>query len=98
MKFAVCTECLDWVKLRYEDRTCACGKSGGHYLADGLHAVIWGSCFAVGVDNSALLTAITRRRDRKICGEWWIIEAGVAGSHVEHFKTKSLKGRVQCTR
>jgi hypothetical protein len=109
VKFAVCTECLDWVKLRYEDRTCACGKSGGHYLADGLHAVIWGSCFAVGADNFTFGRAVGNRTNKVVLksnelrrhvlrGEWWIIEAGVAGSHVKHFRTRkaALRGRLRC--
>lgn len=99
MKFAVCVECLDWVKLGMEERFCRCGRTGGFYLPDGLNAVIWGPCFAVGVDNQKFMHAVVRRKDREILassaarrthlrGEWWMIQAGVSGSHVEVFQSR----------
>ncbi len=92
MKFVVCNKCMDWVKLCRKERTCVCGKSGGKYLKDDLNAVIWGPSFAVGVDNHQFTRAAKSRMDvlRRfyLRGEWWIIQAGVLGSHVEHFKTR----------
>lgn len=99
MKFAVCKECLDWVKLGMQDRWCRCGKTGGVYRADGLNAAIWGPGFAVGVDNNKFHQAVIHRKDREILasgyarhhhlrGEWWIIIAADEDSHVELFRSR----------
>ena len=64
MKFAVCSECLDWVKLGRQDRTCRCGKTGGFYLPDGVNARVWGPGFAVGVDNRTFHKAVVHRNDK----------------------------------
>lgn len=64
MKFAVCTKCQDWVKLGLHERTCDCGRTGGVYEADGLHAKVWGPCFAVGVDNREFRKAAAHRNDK----------------------------------
>lgn len=92
MKFVVCIECLDWVKLTYTDRTCRCGKSGGFYYSDGLHAAVWGPAFAVGVANREFGRAVrvvrinydATRSERR--GEWWVIPQD--GGHVEAFKSR----------
>lgn len=65
MKLLHCNDCSDVFSLRYEKRTCICGKSGGHYLEDGLHAVIWGECIALGFANDSFVTAI---KDRPMSG------------------------------
>jgi len=47
MKLIYCNECHDVISLRFEDRTCDCGKSGGKYL-DRLNAEIYGPCIPLG--------------------------------------------------
>lgn len=64
MKFAVCSECLDWVKLGMQERSCKCGKTGGVYRPDGRNAAIWGPGFAVGVDNAAFHKAVVHHNDK----------------------------------
>jgi hypothetical protein len=42
------------VALRLEARTCWCGRSGGQYQADGLHAAYYGPARILGMQNQDL--------------------------------------------
>lgn len=61
MKLIYCGECQDVVSLRDTPRGCACGKSSGAYLADGLHAQISGPCTPLGFDNESFDRALASR-------------------------------------
>lgn len=63
MKLIFCTEsgCRDIVALGRDTRHCKCGKSGGKYEEDGLHATIWGPCIPFGFDNGSFLAALKHR-------------------------------------
>lgn len=67
MKLILCLECQDVRKLLSDGVECQCGKSGGRYLAGGLHAETFGPCVPIGFNNSALASAI-RNRPRKGVG------------------------------
>jgi hypothetical protein len=58
MKLIFCPKCYDIIKLRYEFRTCVCGKSGGNYLEDGIVANIVGHAIPLGIDNNSFSEAI----------------------------------------
>lgn len=51
MKIANCLECGDLVRLHFDVRHCRCGKTGGRYLSDGLHAEYWGPARMLGMLN-----------------------------------------------
>ena len=53
-----CNSCADVVRLYKTTRTCACGKSGGHYKDDGYHAQIWGHCKPLNFAGSELSSAL----------------------------------------
>ena len=57
MKLIFCPHCNDVVKLREAHRTCWCGKSGGMYLQDGLHAIIYGDAVPIGFQNKSFYYA-----------------------------------------
>jgi hypothetical protein len=62
MKLIFCRECQDIRKLLSAAFvTCQCGQSGGHYLADGLNAEVWGPCVPLGFNNTELATAVRNR-------------------------------------
>lgn len=91
MKLLMCNDCSDVFSLRYEVRNCVCGKSGGHYLEDGLHAVIWGECIALGFANDSFVTAI---KDRPMSGrgkEFTAFVIPVECSTVEHVTSRVSK-------
>lgn len=59
MKLLLCRSCQDVQKLRTEPRWCACGKSGGRYLEDLLHAEYWGRhALLIGFANNTLADAV----------------------------------------
>lgn len=57
MKLILCKYCHDLIKLNEQDRLCDCGRSGGRYLEDGHHAVMWGKALPVGIDNNTFVQA-----------------------------------------
>lgn len=65
MKLIFCPHCQDVVKLDFEARNCKCGRSGGVYKKDGLHAVISGDAIPLGIDNTSLAWAMKARPE---CG------------------------------
>ena len=60
-KLLLCPQCSDVLKLIDDPRTCACGRSGGRYLEDGLHAEVWGEAVPLGFSNLSLVRALRRR-------------------------------------
>lgn len=58
MKLIHCNKCGDVVTLRVHERWCECGSSGGRYLADRLHAEIWGECTPLGFHNALFGNAL----------------------------------------
>lgn len=62
MKLIFCPKCHDVLKLlRDQHRSCICGKSGGLYKEDGLHAIIYGSAIPVGFTNLTFAFALNNR-------------------------------------
>lgn len=61
MKLIYCPSCKDIFNLRYEPKSCGCGKSGGNYKEDGLHAVIWGDAVPLGITNQSFQRAMKQR-------------------------------------
>lgn len=62
MKLIFCPLCEDVVKIRTEqERRCWCGKSGGRYLSDGLHALTFGSAIPIGFNNASFLRAVKNK-------------------------------------
>ena len=51
MKLIFCRNCKTITSLHTDERTCLCGKGGGSYREDGLHADIWGDVIPLGVDD-----------------------------------------------
>lgn len=45
----------------YEPRSCACGKSGGHYHDDGLNAEFYGPALPLGFNNYSLTKALSHQ-------------------------------------
>jgi hypothetical protein len=64
VKLIYCRECGDVVALRAEPRTCICGKSGGNYKDDRLHAVIYGPCVPLGFANRFFGNALAMQPDK----------------------------------
>lgn len=60
MKLLFCPHCQDVLKLRFEQRTCECGKSWGHYV-DEKQAVIGGAAIPLGIGNRSLVDALESR-------------------------------------
>lgn len=62
MKLIFCPSCHDVRKLRSETSVvCKCGKSGGWYKSDGLHACITGLAVPVGFANGSFSRALNNR-------------------------------------
>lgn len=61
MKLVYCPECQDLVRLFREDRRCKCGRSGGHYEANGRDALLWGKAIPFGLDNFELGRGLQRQ-------------------------------------
>lgn len=62
MKLLFCPRCQDIRKLGDEREVkCRCGKSGGWYKADGLHAVLTGEAVPIGFANSSFVQALLKR-------------------------------------
>ena len=59
MKLLFCPNCEDIVKLNMRTRFCLCGNVSGRYLDNRL-AVYTGDAVPLGIDNKALLHAMTR--------------------------------------
>lgn len=64
MKLLLCLVCYDVQKLAREYRTCACGKAGGKYLADGLKAEVTNNpeTVVLGFHNGRLLEALNEQK------------------------------------
>ena len=65
MKLIYCPKCKDVVKLRYEDRTCFCGKSGGHYI-NKQTVEIRGKAVPLCIGWTSFLKAIRRRYENNL--------------------------------
>ena len=65
MKLIYCPECKDVVKLRQEDRTCFCGKSGGKYVTK-RSAVIRGRAIPLCIGWRSFLAAIRNRHENNL--------------------------------
>jgi len=61
MKLILCLACQDVRKLLKEGTTCQCGKSGGHYFEDGIHAEYWGDCVPIGFSNISFGCAVANQ-------------------------------------
>lgn len=61
MKLIYCPECHDVVRLELNHRQCKCGKAYGHYLKDGLQAVINTTAVPLGFNNFSLMPALENR-------------------------------------
>lgn len=57
MKLIYCRNCSDILNLKFREKKCGCGKSGG-WFTDGQKAVYWGECIPIEVDNHSFLKAI----------------------------------------
>lgn len=64
MKLVYCPHCQDVFKMQFTFKACMCGKSGGVYESDGLHAWVGGEAKALGFDNSSLAQALIHRPER----------------------------------
>ena len=64
MKLVLCLSCHDVYKLASVTRHCKCGNTSGHYLEDGLNAVVSDNddTCVLGFHNGELATAINRQR------------------------------------
>ncbi len=60
MKLLFCPHCQDVLKLRFEQRTCECGQSWGHY-EDQEHARLGGAAIPLGIGNRSLVDALESR-------------------------------------
>lgn len=60
MKLLFCPHCQDVLKLRFEQRSCECGKSWGRY-EDEEHARIGGAAVPLGIGNRSLVDALEIR-------------------------------------
>lgn len=58
MKLIFCPTCEDVVRLQEFIRTCQCGRSGGRYLSDGVHAQYWGKAVPLGFENADFTDAV----------------------------------------
>lgn len=61
MKLILCVNCQDVYKLiREQVRSCKCGKTHGHYLDDGLNAVVSDNedTYVLGFHNGHLFSAL----------------------------------------
>lgn len=61
MKLYFCKKCEDVRKMHSEKTTCACGSSGGRYMADGVSAEITGEAIPIGILNTSFLEALCNR-------------------------------------
>lgn len=67
MKLIHCPHCHDLVKLWIgEDRTCICGRSGGHYQRDGWHVQVNEAPLVIGIATASLVHAIRQHRLNQI--------------------------------
>ena len=89
MKLIYCKECLDIILLSFNPaRTCCCGLSRGHYLDDGLHAVITGPCIPLGFDNYSFIKALNTRPKEGMGQDFKAFIIPVSCPTVEHLKEK----------
>lgn len=63
MKLLLCDLCNDVVKLSIAPRSCTCGRVHGHYLANGINAVVSPYAIVVGISNDTMRAAITAFRN-----------------------------------
>jgi len=61
MKLIYCPHCHDIRKLHHRSIVCICGRSGGFYHEDGLHAEITGSAIPLGINGSTFVKALANR-------------------------------------
>lgn len=66
MKLIFCPACKDLFKLHIskKSKSCMCGMSWGHYLKNGINAVIGGFAIPVGIDNKSFMQAIKKRNTK----------------------------------
>ena len=57
MKLLYCEECATVFNLSQKSKTCACGKSGGQYLPDGINAEYFGPTVVFGIGNTSFFRA-----------------------------------------
>ena len=69
MKLLYCTQCGDIFSLTYDARQCLCGKTGGQYTRNGLHAEVWGSALPLGITNSSFYWARANQPDSGLGSE-----------------------------
>ena len=62
IKLIHCNSCADIIRLYKTTRTCACGKSGGHYKEDGVQAIIWGNCKPLAFSLRTFSDAVQSQR------------------------------------
>lgn len=60
MKLILCPHCQDIRKLLRAPTHCQCGKSGGRYEEDRVHATIWGAAVPLGFANDPLADAVRK--------------------------------------
>jgi len=59
MKLLFCPICQDIRKLGdQKEIKCRCGRSGGWYKQDGLHAILTGRAIPIGFTNSSFIKAL----------------------------------------
>jgi len=58
MKLIFCNECHDIVSMRYELRSCDCGRSQGRYV-DEVHLEYSGPCRVLGFANKSFASALS---------------------------------------
>lgn len=88
MKLIFCESCQDVVRLQQDYiRACKCGRSGGIYEEDGLHAHYWGVyAKPIGFANSSLRLALDSQPRE---GRGKIFEAFVIPHRCETFEWHS---------
>ena len=62
MKLIYCKKCHDVVSMRYQERSCFCGKSKGKYL-DNLNAEFSGPVIPLGFHNKYFHEALKNQPD-----------------------------------
>ena len=65
MKLIYCPSCKDVVKLRHEDRTCFCGKSGGRYI-NNVTVEIRGEAIPLCIGWRSFLASIRNRHENNL--------------------------------
>lgn len=73
MKLLFCNYCGDVFNLSMKEKTCGCGRVGGRYLDDRLHAEYWGDCaYPLGFSNPEFQTALAYQPEDGYRGEEFV--------------------------